>query len=96
MKKRYEFAPAFKEDIINGNLQVVTRDGRLVKILSWNLEGNYPIVAVIKVKMTNPYDEDADSWTEARPFAYNEKGHTPDSMLNDSRDLFVIVEPSTP
>ena len=92
MKKRYEFAPAFKEDIINDNLPVVTRDGRPVKILSWNLEGNYPIVAVIKVEMTNPYDEDVEPWTEERPFAYNEKGHTPDSVINDSRDLFVIVE----
>ena len=84
------FDMKYRQQIESGEVKVVTRDGRPVRILNWDMQGNYPVLAVIMVDQTN-YEGD-QSWQEERPFAFSSEGHRSGHLPNDKLDLFVIID----
>ena len=88
MKKRIKFLIDYKDDILNRNVTVETRDGRPVQIVAWDLKGRFPILVRTTVKRTN--FEGDESWEEERPFAYSLEGKTEDGF--SEKDLMIVSE----
>lgn len=86
MKKKVKFSLDYKDDILNGNVTVETRDGRPVQIVAWDLKGRFPILVRTTVKRTN--FEGDESWEEERPFAYSLDGKTEDGF--SEKDLMIV------
>lgn len=84
------FDISFKERIERGEVKVVTRDNREVTIIKWDLKGNYPIVACVKVEVCN-YEGD-ESWFEERPYAFSKEGKRYKGFPEDKSDIFILVE----
>ena len=84
------FDMKYRQQIESGEVKVVTRDGRPVRILNWDMQGRYPVLAVISVDQTN-YEGD-QSWQEERPFAFSLDGHRSGYLPNDKLDLFVVSD----
>lgn len=84
------FDISFKERIERGEVKVVTRDNREVTIIKWDLKGNYPIAACVKVEVCN-YEGD-ESWFEERPYAFSKEGKLYKGFPEDKSDIFILVE----
>lgn len=80
----------YQQQIKSGEVKVVARDDRSVKILKWDMHGNYPILAVIMTDQTN-YEGD-ETWQEERPFAYSVEGHRSGAPTKDKLRLFILNE----
>ena len=84
------FDISFKERIERGEVKVVTRDNREVTIIKWDLKGNYPIAACVKVEVCN-YEGD-ESWFEERPYVFSKEGKLYKGFPEDKSDIFILVE----
>lgn len=83
--KKIQFNIKYKEEIETKKIQVITREGKPVDVIKWDLSGDRPILAVIK-----------DSEDYEYPLAYRENGSLGDPGEGiDKLDLFMIIdEPS--
>lgn len=78
---KIQFNLGYKNDIINKNAQVVTRDGKKVEILKWDANSDdYPIIGTVTTKN----DELPYSWT------FNGKVHA--SGEEAKSDLFILIK----
>ena len=78
---KIQFNLGYKNDIINKNAQVVTRDGRKVEILKWDANSDdYPIIGTVTTKN----DEEPYSWT------FNGNVHS--SGGENDADLFILIK----
>ena len=76
---KIQFNLDYKNDIINKNVQVVTREGRQVEILKWDANNDdYPIIGIIKKTIEMPYN-----WAlDGKVYAHGVK---------DKDDLFILI-----
>lgn len=77
--KRIPFDLDKAKRITNGEMKgrIVTQDGRQARIICFNKEGDYPIVALVKM-----------SFGVERPYVYNKKGMEFDNAMS-SLDLYL-------
>lgn len=76
---KIQFNLNYKNDIINKNVQVVTREGRQVEIMKWDASNDdYPIIGIIKKTIEMPY-----SWAlDGKLYAHG---------VEDKDDLFILI-----
>ena len=81
MKKKIPFDISYREKIESGEVSVVTRDDRLVRIICWDTGMEWSICALIK-------DHDPKS-TYGFPQLFDKEGKC---IAEDGKDLFLLVE----
>ena len=78
---KIKFDIKYRPQIESGKYKVITASGEPVKIERWDLQGNYPILAVLPTSISDFNGE--SSWVEDRPYIYTIDGHCPNKISSD-------------
>lgn len=82
---KIKFDIRYRQQIESGKYKVITDNGTPAQIERFDLEGNYPVLAVIKTRVCN-YEGD-DVWIEDRPYIFTTDGINPRN--GQHRRLFI-------
>ena len=85
---KIKFDIKYRHQIESGIYKVITASGEPVKIERWDLQGNYPILAVLPTTVSDY--EGVNTWVEDRPFIYTKTGECHNVASSDQKSRIFI------